>query len=203
MLLPGRQCNSTLEPTLPKRAWTMNVAGKDSADPKDHDAYRYFPWRAPGMAPVADPCGQAGGTAPANGHGGDAVFTTTKYAKMGDLGTKVLPYAPSGTKWMAGSAVEVGWAITYNHGGGYQYRLCKLPGDPTPGAAPESAGAVTEHCFQQLPLEFDRAKQALLLNNGSRYPLPGVWVDEGTWPANSTWARNPVPRQGEDSSTPY
>ena len=50
MLLPGRQCNSTLEPTLPKWAWTMNVAGRDSADPKDHDSYRYFPWRAPGMA---------------------------------------------------------------------------------------------------------------------------------------------------------
>jgi hypothetical protein len=29
----------------------------------------------------------------------------------------VLPYAPAGTKWMAGSSVEVGWAITYNHGG--------------------------------------------------------------------------------------
>ena len=34
---------------------------------------------------------------------------------------QVLPYSPSGTKWMAGSAVEVQWAITYNHGGGYQY----------------------------------------------------------------------------------
>jgi hypothetical protein len=117
ILKAGRQCNGTLEPTLPKKYWTMNVGGKDSADPKDHDTYRYFPWRAPGRAPVADPCGMAGGTLPKNGHGGDAVFTTTKYAKMGDLGSKVLPYAPAGTKWMAGSPVEVGWAITYNHGG--------------------------------------------------------------------------------------
>lgn len=53
---PGRYCNSTLQPTLPKHAWTMNVAGKDSPDPKDKDTYRYFPWRYPGKAPVADPC---------------------------------------------------------------------------------------------------------------------------------------------------
>ena len=59
---------------------------------------------------------------------------------------------------------------------------------------------LTEACFQQQPLEFDRTKQALLFNNGTRYPLKGIYVDEGTWPANSTWARNPVPRQGEFSA---
>ena len=101
---PGRYCNGTLEPTLPKWAWTMNVNGKDSKDPKDKDSYRYFPWRYPGAAPVADPCGMAGGTTPSlqPGGGGDAVFTTVRSAKynatMGDLGTKVLPYAPSGTR---------------------------------------------------------------------------------------------------------
>ena len=52
---PGRYCNGTMQPTLPKHAWTMNVQGKDSADPKDGDVYRYFPWRYPGAAPVADP----------------------------------------------------------------------------------------------------------------------------------------------------
>ena len=118
---PGRYCNGTLQPTLPKWAWTMNVDGKDSADPKDKDTYRYFPWRAPGAAPVADPCGMAGGTRVQGGGAGDAVFTTIKSpmynATAGDLGTQVLPYAPSGTKWMADSQVEVGWAITYNHGG--------------------------------------------------------------------------------------
>jgi hypothetical protein len=177
ILKGGRQCSSTLEPTLPKRFWTMNVNGTDSADPAAHDTYRYFPWRAPGMAPVADPCGMAGGTDPKNGHGGDAVFTTTSYAKMGDLGSKVLPYAPSGTKWMVGEGVEVGFGITYNHGGGYQYRLCKLPAKNE---------ALTEHCFQQTPLEFVRTKQALLLNNGTRWPLPGMFINEGTWPKNST-----------------
>ena len=54
--------------------------------------------------------GVAGGTDPKNGHGGDAVFTTVSSpmlnASMGDLGTHVLPYSPSGTKWMA-SAMAV------------------------------------------------------------------------------------------------
>lgn len=191
VLKEGRQCNGTMEPTLPKWAWTMNVNGTDSADPKAKDAFRYFPWRAPGYAPVVDPCGKAGGSDPGHGHGGDAVFTTvaSQYynASMGDLGTKVLPYSPSGTKWMAGSAVEVSWAVTYNHGGGYQYRLHKM----VPG------GRLTERGFQQLPLAFDRTKQALLMNNGTRFPLPGVFVDKGTWPKDSAWARNPIPRQGE------
>jgi hypothetical protein len=89
-----------------------------------------------------DPCGQAGGTLPKYAGGGaDAVFTNTSIAKMGQLGSRVLPYAPSGTKWVAGSTVEVGWAIRYNHGGGYQYRLCPKP---PPG------GALTEDCFQQM-----------------------------------------------------
>lgn len=69
---------------------------------------------------------------------------------------------------------------------GYQYRLCRLPAAGQP---------LTEHCFQQTPLEYDRSKQALLMNNGTRWPLRGVFVDEGTWPPNSTWARNPIPRQ--------
>ena len=48
VLKQGRQCTGTLEPTLPKWAWTMNVNGTDSADPKAKDTFRYFPWRAPG-----------------------------------------------------------------------------------------------------------------------------------------------------------
>ena len=152
------------------------------------DPYKYNPWRAPGHAPVDDACGRAGGTTPSHGHAGDAVFTTVRNpafnVTFGDLGTQALPYAPSGTKWIAGEAVEVGWAIRYNHGGGYQYRLCKK----------DAPGGLTEACFQQLPLPFDRTKQALLWNNGTRLPLRGLFVDEGTSPAGSTWARNPVPR---------
>ena len=29
------------------------------------------------------------------------------------------------TEWVAGGMAEVGWGIIANHGGGYQYRLCR------------------------------------------------------------------------------
>ena len=66
---------------------------------------------------------------------------------------------------------------------GYQYRIC--PADQP----------LTEACFQRTPLAFDRTKQALQWNNGTRWPIAGTWVDTGTLPAGSTWAMNPVPPQ--------
>ena len=74
---------------------------------------------------------------------------------------------------------------------------------------------LTEECFQKTPLEFDRTKQMLVWNtkevpvkdedkskvppipaNGTlRIPVPEpVFVDVGTWPKGSTWARDPIPR---------
>lgn len=172
-------CNSTVEPTLPKHAWTMNLwAEPGSMD----DSYRYNPWRKPGSAPVFDACGKAGGTEPTHAGPGVAVFANNQFAKFGDLGSQVLPAAPSGTVWTAGSTAEVAWGIRYNHGGGYQYRLC--PASET----------LTEECFQRTPLPFVRDKQQLMWNNGTRMSIVGVFVDVGTTPAGSTWARNPIPR---------
>ena len=73
--------------------------------------------------------------------------------------------------------------------GGYQYRLCPLE-EP-----------LTEACFRRTPLPFDRSRQALLWNNGTRLPIgdKSVWVDEGVDPPGSTWAMNPIPRLGEAS----
>jgi hypothetical protein len=71
--------------------------------------------------------------------------------------------------------VEVSWGIRFNHGGGYQYRIC--PANET----------LTEECFQKRPLEFDRTKQQLRWNNGSRLSIPGTFVDKGTYPVGSTW----------------
>ena len=55
---------------------------------------RYQPWRAPGQAPVFDPCGMAGGVQTEAANGG--TYNTTKYAKQGDLGSKVLKPRPTG-----------------------------------------------------------------------------------------------------------
>ena len=49
-----------------------------------------------------------------------------------------------------------------------------------------------------MPLEFVRDKQQLLWNNGSRLSIPGVWVDNGTNPIGSTWARNPDTLQARE-----
>ena len=51
-----------------------------------------------------------------------------------------LPAGPSQATWKAGAAVEVGWTVMANHGGGYQYRLARAD-DP-----------LTEKTFQEMPL---------------------------------------------------
>lgn len=73
---------------------------------------------------------------------------------------------------------------------GYQYRLC-------PASEP-----LTEECFQRHPLEFDRTKQTLVWNNGSlTWPMASkaIFVDTGTKPVGSTWARNPIPRINDNN----
>lgn len=111
-------CDTPAEPVLPKAYWTMNRHAVDGAI---NDSYRHNPWRAPGKAPVVDPCGQAGGKYKQTPMGGDSVFMTTQYAKMGDLGSQVLPpTAGALPKWVAGSHAEVAWGMRFNHGGGYQ-----------------------------------------------------------------------------------
>jgi hypothetical protein len=125
----------------------------------------------------------AGGKGATQNIGGDSSFTTTSIATMGDKGSgerarnppllvmsgyfsdslraiaAVLePTAPANrTHWKAGTSVEVAWGIRYNHGGGYQYRLC-------PAGQP-----LTEDCMQKMPLAFDRAEgTSLVWNNGAR-----------------------------------
>ena len=131
-------------PKLPREARTVNVDAEDGAE---DDWYQFAPWRAPGSAGVVDACGVAGGYT-----GGDGSFIAkygvdyrnTTNAKRGDRGSQ-LPRRDTGTVWTAGDVVEVSWALTANHGGGYYWRLCRLPEDGSP---------VTEDCFQKTPLKF-------------------------------------------------
>ena len=46
-----------------------------------------------------------------------AEYRTTKNAKMGDLGSKVLKKMPTGVVWKAGALAEVSFYIKTNHGG--------------------------------------------------------------------------------------
>ena len=52
------------------------------------------------------------------------------------------------TVWPAGSAQDVAWSITANHGGGYAYRLCPKGGEEG------GDGSESEACFQEGHLEF-------------------------------------------------
>ena len=104
-----------------------------------------------------DPCGQAGGKYKETPVGGDSVFATVsldgKTYQMGDLGSKVLPpnNPRDAANWTAGSTPRVAWGMRFNHGGGYQYRLCPLEKMPC-----------TEEDFQKMPLDFVRDAHAIV-----------------------------------------
>jgi len=169
------RCGSGMKATIndPKfRTLNRNVTAGSA-----EDWTRFNPWRAPGNAPVFDPCGRAGGAArPTPGHG---EFTNTTYAKFGDLGSK-LPTYPTGTVWAAGSSVETMQSIRANHGGGYQYRLCPANSE------------LTEACFQETPMAF-ADDSSLMLSNGTMIKVKSTFVSEGTLPAGAAWQMLAIP----------
>jgi len=157
------------------RTFNRNCTGACIGSVDDYT--KFNPWRAPGSAPVYDPCGRAGGgPRPTSGKG---EYVTTAYAKLGDLGSK-LPTMPSGAVWQAGSVVEALWSVRANHGGGWQFRLCP------------SSSALTEECFQQTPIPF-AGDSKMMMSNGEMLQLNSTFVSEGTLPEGSTWQMNPIP----------
>lgn len=156
------------------RTFNIDVEAGSAAD-----VYRHNPWRAPGNAPVFDPCGMAGGGP--HQQPGEAKYTPTKFAKQGDRGTEVLPPAPTGIVWKIGTNVTTKWSIRANHGGGYQYRIC-------PASEP-----LTEACFQRTPLPFASNVHLLEYHDGTTEEIPGLYVSNGTWPVGGTWSVNPFP----------
>jgi len=90
--------------------------------------------------------------------------------------------------WEIGREVEVAWGIEANHGGGYQYRLCrKLPG--------QKNSDLTEECFQSNPLPFVGETQWLQYgpNESNRAEIMARRTSIGTVPEGSQWTRNPIP----------
>lgn len=175
-------CGAGKQPTL--NAPEHRTVNRDAPAGGRLDIYRWNPWRAPGSAPVADACGLAGGTPWASNASEWGDYVPTVFAKHGDAGSKVLPVQPSGAVWRRGYEATVVWQIGANHGGGYSYRLCPLK---------ETSKGLTEACFQRHPLAFNTAKQALLFPNGTRLPIAGTFVSDGTTPIGSMWSLNPIP----------
>merc|ERR1711988_1781778 len=175
---PNRKdrCGSGMKATNnDPRTRTFN---RDAPAGSDADWTKWNPWRAPGNAPVFDPCGRASGSYKATPGKGE--FTDTKYAKLGDLGSQVLPKYDTGTVWEAGSTVETMLSFRANHGGGYQYRLCPLESN------------LTEACFQQTPMPFV-GNSKLMISDGSIIELDSVDVTNGTLPVGGTWRMLGIP----------
>jgi len=137
------------------------------------DQHKYNPWRAPGMAPVVDPCGIAsGGTNPGTYAAVPGGF------EGGAKGSEVLPETEA-TLWQAGATASVGWALSAQHSGGYSYRLC--PKD----------SALTEACFQSNTLTF-AGNSSIHWNDDSQVDKKIV-TRTYVAPDGTQWRTNPIP----------
>jgi len=174
----------------------LKIEKKESAPvtsneiPPLEDYFSNHPWRAPGSAPVHSPCGVLGGN-PA-GCPADAPYGEGNTCPGGGFGygpkAENYPFRDVVTsKWKPGSVVEVGWGIIANHGGGYSYRLCKLPKG--------GRQFLTEECFQETPLNFVGSMQWVQYgqdrNNRTEFKANRTKV--GTFPKGSHWTKNPIP----------
>lgn len=152
------------------------------------DWTKFHPWRAPGRAPMYDPCGMAGASPSNNSQAAGGWGYTTGYPQ-GFQGSRLPALAGEKPVWTAGGIADVSWVSVANHGGGYQYALCPL----------KDGEVVTEECFQRHPLHYVDDKQTLryiYLNNSANVTearIDAVRVSVGTVPEGSAWTRNPVP----------
>lgn len=194
-LKPGGQCedgncmwfsNYTFiegEPTLPDYMRTFDDV---HYGPWDIDLYKRNPWKHPGSAPVFSPCGILGGNPNGcpEGEGQPGDNCPGGGSAYGPAAENV-PWENSvTTEWVAGGVAEVGWGIIANHGGGYSYRLCRRA----------EGEALTEECFQQMPLRFAGDTQWVQYGEGGvKTEFLANRTTEGTWPEGSQWTKNPIP----------
>eukprot|EP00037_Helgoeca_nana_P010731 m.94655 g.94655 ORF g.94655 m.94655 type:complete len:351 (-) comp20381_c0_seq1:152-1204(-) len=171
-------CNATRKtPFKPTLDPIYRSANRNATPGGPHDIWVFQPWRSPGLAPVSDSCGMAGGSPVPVFNGGE--YTTTIYAKQGDLGSKQLKPRPTGMTWKAGDVANVSWYLAFNHGGGYKFRIC-----------PKSE-TLNEECFQkpEHQLEFASTEHIVLLKEGPQ-AISNTIVQHG---GGVGWMLNPIP----------
>lgn len=179
------------EPTIPDDSGLRTYHGASGSYPGSAGSMRTNPWRAPGSAPIASPCGISGGN-PLGCPKGDAGSRGKPCPGGGSgwgpdaLNTSHLA-TPWSTEWRAGSVVEAAWGIRANHGGGYSYRMCRRdPSQPFDG--------LSEACFQATPLEFSGDTSWVHFDNATeRVAFRANGTAEGTTPVGSQWRKNPIP----------
>lgn len=171
------------EPTIPLGSPLLTYQPYDGW----YDWTRDHPWRHPGKAPITASCGWEGGN-PQGCLGGDCAGGGYPFGPSGDYLAKGIT-----THWEAGGTADVAWGLTANHGGGYAYRLCRLPedGDRT---------KLTEACFQQHTLEYATSTHTVYTSkDATAQVIPALRTSEGTHPVGATYTRNPIPAGGTTS----
>ena len=122
---PGCSCMWFTNYTFIDKPTLFNSKYRTYPHVEHPDRMRKHPWFAPGSAHVDDPCGVVGGNL-RRCIGGHCMKNTYAYgARATDF---KFHYQVKETEWNRGGIAEVTWGIVANHGGGYSYRLCKLPG---------------------------------------------------------------------------
>jgi len=150
------------------------------------------PWNAPGSSPVFSGCGIAGGN-PLGCPEGAPMLPGQDCGGVYKGGYSYGPRAEDfefadvvTTEWKRGELAEVGWGMNANHGGGYSYRLCKIP--------EEGRSGLTEECFQRTPLFFASNEQWVQTgyDTETRIYFTANRTTKGTYPPGSEWTKNPV-----------
>jgi len=138
------------------------------------DFTKYNPWRAPGKAPVMDPCGIASGMAKPT----PSADVPQGYSG-GQKGSEVLPETAP-TYWKAGGTAQVGWGLSAQHGGGYSYRLCP------------KGSKITEECFQSNTLRYANKNSTIHFDDGSHADIK-IPTKTYVAPDGTEWRTNPIP----------
>jgi len=169
-----------------------------------------MPWAYPGSAYVNSPCGTFGGNpkgcpegtdSPGDqcygggfSNGPDALYA---YGKKNSELSDPFNYYDIGltdilkTKVQAGAALDVNWVPQANHGGGYSYRLCKVPADG-------DMTKLTEESFQKNTLDYasDYSWIQWGTNKEDSVKFKATRSSNGTYPKGSVWTRDPIPACG-------
>jgi len=185
--IPGEASDLPEDMTQPEV--TCTGQGEENIDTK--------PWAAPGTTTIFGPCGTMGGNP--NGcpnteseNFGDCCGENCGGFAFGpNAETYEWPDAET-TDWESGSTQQVAWHVKFNHGGGYSYRLCKMP----EGGISE----VTEECFQNTPLNFSGDTQWISYgyqshdweNDDDIEEVNATRSTQGTYPEDSMWTLNPI-----------
>jgi len=190
----GAACLWFTNNTLIPGERTIDIAMSTFPQVYDTGLVSVTPWAAPGSAPIFSPCGVGGGNpngCPDGSSQDIGDFCPGGGWSYGPLAEQfyIEPGFPDvvTTEWKIGSTVEAAWATVANHGGGYSYRICKVP--------EEGMAGLTEECFQQTPLDFSGDVQWVQYGDDvdNRIEFKALRTREGTFPEGSHWTRDPIP----------